>query len=110
MKMHEQRRVSGKGFGVLVKASNGRVWGMGTFSGDDPAEVAWPQLESFTHLVVKKMFSMDEHRAFCHSSSLRTPDVMPSAARRRCRRVAELERHGRHERRNGRFHRLAKSI
>ena len=101
MKMHEQRRVSGKGFAILVKASNGQVWGTDTFSGDAPTEAAWPQLESFTHLVVKKMCSMDEHRSFCHSSSLRTPVVMASAARRRCRRVAELERHRRHERENG---------
>ena len=96
--MHDQRRVSSKGFAILVKASNGQVCGMDIFSGDDPTEAAWPQLESFTHLVVKKMCSMHEHRSFCHSRSLRTPDVMASAARRRCRRVAELERHRRHER------------
>ena len=106
--MHDQRRVSGKGFAILVKASNGQVCGTDIFSGDDPTEAAWPQLESFTHLVVKKMCSMHEHRSFCHSRSLRTPVVM-ATARRRCRRVAELERHGRHERRNGGFHRLAKS-
>ena len=44
--MHEQGRLKGQGFDISAKDSNGRVWGMGTFSGYDPTELAWPQVES----------------------------------------------------------------
>ena len=46
MQMHEQGRLNSQGFGISAKDSNGRVWGMGTFSGYDPTELAWPQVES----------------------------------------------------------------
>ena len=46
MQMHEQGRLKGQGFSISAKDSNGRVWGMGTFSGYDPTELAWPQVES----------------------------------------------------------------
>ena len=48
MQMHEQGRSKGQGFSISAKDSNGRVWGMGTFSGYDPTELAWPQVESLS--------------------------------------------------------------
>ena len=54
------------------------------------------RLRACPDLYVKKMRSMDVHRSFCLSTTLRTRYVPPRATSRRCRPVEELERDGRH--------------
>ena len=87
MQMHEQGRSKGQGFSISAKDSNGRVWGMGTFSGYDPTELAWPQVESLSGPLREEdaligrapLFLPQQHPADEIRSTTRDESALPSS-------------------------------
>ena len=85
--MHEQGRLKGQGFSISAKDSNGRVWGMGTFSGYDPTELAWPQVESLSGPLREEdaligrapLFLPQQHPADEIRSTTRDESALPSS-------------------------------
>ena len=67
--------------------SNGRVWGMGTFSGYDPTELAWPQVESLSGPLREEdaligrapLFLPQQHPADEIRSTTRDESALPSS-------------------------------